>query len=165
MTPKLGYTVGYEGADIDAVADATRGAGVTFVIDTRRNPTSRRPSFRREALRRRFEADGIGYRSEPCLGVPKNVRPLARTRPWLFQAAYRGVLSRARAVVEETTTLAGRETIALLCFEAEAGECHRSLLAEAISTSAPIAFVDLDVRGIQDPDDHPVPVNVMSAQD
>jgi hypothetical protein len=31
MTPKLAYTVGYEGADIDAVADATRRAGVLGV--------------------------------------------------------------------------------------------------------------------------------------
>jgi uncharacterized protein (DUF488 family) len=163
MTPKLAYTIGYEGVDVDSVADATRRAGVTVIVDTRRNPTSRRPGFRREALRRRFEEDGIGYRSEPSLGVPKDVRPLARTRPWLFQDAYRGVLSRAREAVEETTRLAACETIALLCFEAEAGECHRSLLAEAISTSAPIAFVDLDVRGIQDANDHPVAEDVVSA--
>jgi hypothetical protein len=85
-----------------------------MVVDTRRHPTSRRPSFRREALRRRFAVEGIQYVSEPSLGVPKKIRPLARTRPWLFRAAYRGVLSRAHAVVEDTFRMASHETIALL---------------------------------------------------
>lgn len=148
MTPKIAYTVGYQGADVDAVAVAARRAGVTTVIDTRRHPTSRRPAFRREALRRRLEAHGISYISEPRLGVPARVRPLARSRPWLFQAAYRGILSRFPAAVERTLRMTDNETIALLCFEAESGECHRSLLAAHLSARAPVTFADLDVRRI-----------------
>lgn len=163
MTPRIAYTVGYQGIDVDTVAAAACRVGITIVIDTRRHPTSRRPSFRREALRRRLEADGIRYVSEPRLGVPKRVRPLARSRPWLFQAAYRGVMSRAPGAVEDTVRMAGRETIALLCFEAEAGECHRSLLAAFISASAPITFVNLDVGRVEHPDDHPVPEDVVGA--
>jgi uncharacterized protein (DUF488 family) len=156
MTPKIAYTVGYQGVDVDTLAAAAHKAGVTIVVDTRRHPTSRRPSFRREALRGSLQTHGLRYVSEPLLGVPKKVRPLARSRPWLFRAAYRGVLHRAASVLEDTIRLAGQETIALLCFEAEAGECHRSLLAEAMSASAPITFVNLDVGRVDDADDHPV---------
>ena len=163
MTPRIAYTVGYQGIDVDTVAAAARRAGVTIIVDTRRHPTSRRPSFRREALRRRLEADGIQYVSEPRLGVPKRVRPLARSRPWLFQAAYRGVLSRAASAVEETVRMAGSETIALLCFEAKAGECHRSLLANFISASASITFVNLDVGRVEHSDDHPVLEDMVGA--
>ena len=163
LTPRIAYTVGYQGIDVDTVVAAARRAGVTIIVDTRRHPTSRRPSFRREALRRRLEADGIQYVSEPRLGVPKRVRPLARSRPWLFQAAYRGVLSRAASAVEDTVRMAGRETIALLCFEAEAGECHRSLLATCISASASITFVNLDVGRVEHPDDHPVLEDMVGA--
>lgn len=163
MTPKIAYTVGYQGVDVDTMAAAARRAGVTIVVDTRRHPTSRRPAFRREALRLRLETHGIRYVSEPRLGVPKKVRPLARSRPWLFQAAYRGVLGRAAGVVEDTIRLAGHETIALLCFEAEARECHRSLLADAISASAPVTFISLDVGRVEDANDHPVPVDVVGA--
>jgi uncharacterized protein (DUF488 family) len=165
LTPRIAYTVGYQGIDVDTISTVARRAGVTMVVDTRRHPTSRRPSFRREALRRRLAADGIRYVSEPSLGVPKKVRPLARTRWWLFEAAYRGVLSRATTALEDTVRLASRETIALLCFEAESRECHRSLLAAAISASAPIRFVDLEVGRIENPDDHPAPPLVVSSKD
>lgn len=162
VTPRIGYTVGYEGVGVDAVALAAQRAGVTMVIDTRRNPTSRRPAFRREALRRRLEAHGIGYLSEPRLGVPTNVRPLARSRPWLFRAAYQGVLGRAASAVDETLRIAIDETIALLCYEAEAGECHRSLLAAHLSARAPVTFSNLHVRRIEDTDDHPRPEAMVS---
>jgi hypothetical protein len=59
--------------------------------------------------------------------------------------------------------MAGRETIALLCFEAEAGECHRSLLATCISASASITFVNLDVGRVEHPDDHPVLEDMVGA--
>ena len=148
MTPKVAYTVGYQGIDIEEMARAAKIAGVTLVIDARRNPTSRRPAFRREALRRRLAEHGLDYESRPALGVPRRVRALARTRPALFRAAYRGVLSRATVDMDETVLRISQETVALLCFEAEPGECHRSLLADAITARAPISFVDLDVRRI-----------------
>ena len=165
MNRRVGYTVGYQGADPDTVAIAAREVGVTTIVDTRRHPTSRRPAFRREALRRRLAEHGIAYRSEPRLGVPTRLRPLAASRPWLFQAAYRGVLSRSPDALEQTVHLARRETIALLCFESEPGQCHRSLLAAAISSAAPIDFRDLDVRRVQDTDDHPGLPLVMGPQD
>lgn len=165
MTPRIAYTVGYQGADVDTVAVAAQRAGVTTVIDTRRHPTSRRPAFRREALRRRLEAHGIRYVSEPSLGVPTKVRPLARSRPWLFRAAYRGILSRSQAAVEQMLRLTDDETIALLCFEAEAGECHRSLLAAHLSARTPLTFADLDVGRVENADDHPVPIDVVGAHD
>lgn len=159
----VSYTVGYQGHDVDSFAAAVRRAGVTTVVDTRLHPTSRRPDFRREALRRRLETEGIRYVSEPRLGVPKRVRPLATSRPWLFRAAYRGVLSRSPAAVEETLRIARCETIALLCFEAEARECHRSLLADVLAAAAPIRFVHLAGRRVEDADDHPVPEHMMGA--
>lgn len=165
MTPKIAYTVGYQGVDVDTLAWAARSAGVTMVVDTRRHPTSRRPSFRREALRRSLAAHGVRYVSEPLLGVPKKIRPLARTRPSLFQVAYRGVLSRAARALEDTVRLASVETIALLCFEAESRECHRSLLADAMAASAPITFIDLDVWRIDGTHDHPVLPSMVRPQD
>jgi len=150
MTPKIAFTVGYQGVDVDDMARAAKAAGVTVVVDTRRNPTSRRPAFRREALRASLSRHGMGYQSRPALGVPPRIRPLALTRPWMFRAAYRGILSRADDAGELDATLETMraETVALLCFEAEPGQCHRSLLADAIAARAPITFVNLDVRRV-----------------
>jgi uncharacterized protein (DUF488 family) len=150
MTPKIAFTIGYEGVDVDDMARAAKAAGVTTVVDTRRNPTSRRPAFRREALRASLLRHGVGYESRPALGVPARIRPLARTRPWMFRAAYRGVLGRADIAGELDATLATMrdETVALLCFEAEPGQCHRTLLADALTARAPFSFVDLHVRRV-----------------
>jgi uncharacterized protein (DUF488 family) len=157
MTPKVAYTLGYEGSDPDEIVGIARAAGVTLVLDTRRHPTSRRPAFRREALRNRLALDGLRYESRPALGVPRRVRPLARRRRWMFEAAYRGVLDRARrsGEMDETVSAIKRETVALLCYEAEPGQCHRSLLAEAITASAPVTFIDLRVGRIKNAADHP----------
>ncbi len=155
MTPKIAYTIGYQGLEVDELAEAAKLAGVTLVVDTRLHPTSRRPAFRREALRRALEAHGVGYESRPTLGVPRRIRPLARSHPSRFAAAYRGVLSRDPDAVDATVRSIAAETVALLCFEAEPGQCHRSLLAAAITARAPIAFVDLDGRRVEHADDHP----------
>src|SRR5438034_30586 len=95
MTPRPAFTIGYQGIDPDALVRSLAAAGVTIVVDTRRTPTSRRPDYRREALRRRLEGAGIRYTSQPALGVPKPIRALAERRRWLFDAAYRGILRRA----------------------------------------------------------------------
>jgi hypothetical protein len=95
MTPKIAYTVGYQGVDVEDMARAAKDAGVTVILDTRRHPTSRRSAFRREALRAALARHGVGYQSRPALGVPRSIRPLATTRPWMFRAAYRRILGRA----------------------------------------------------------------------
>jgi len=101
MTPRVAYTVGYQGATPDEMAERLSAAGVTLVVDTRRNPTSRRPGFRRRAFQATLERRGVRYESRPGLGVPKRVRPLAKSRSWLFDAAYRGVLRRAKGDLEQ----------------------------------------------------------------
>lgn len=157
MTPKVAYTIGYQGREVDEIARSARAAGVTMVVDTRRHPTSRRPAYRREALRQRLADHGLAYESRPALGVPSRLRPLARSKPARFRAAYRGVVARAEASGELAATMhaISRHTVVLLCFEAEPGQCHRSLLAEAIAARAPVTFVDLGMGRVEHPDDHP----------
>jgi len=165
VTPKLAFMIGYEGSDPDALVATFRAAGVSMVVDTRKHPTSRRPAFRREALRERLAAGGIKYESRPAFGVPKRVRSLAAHRPAMFQAAYRGVLSRAAADLDAIVDLARQETIALLCFELDPGQCHRSLLADAVAARSPFAFSDLRAGRVEDADDHPGPVGDVRAHD
>ena len=165
MTPRPPFTIGYQGVEHDQLVRALTAAGVTTVFDTRRTPTSRRPHYRREALRHRLEEAGVGYVSQPALGVPKPIRALAERRRWLFDAAYRGILSRATSDVDVAVSLTATETIALLCFEVDPGACHRALLADEITARAPILFAHLRPGDREDADDHPSPVSVMGADD
>lgn len=161
MTPRRAFTIGYQGADADELATELRRQGVSVVVDTRLHPTSRRPAFRREALRATLEAHGLRYRSEPSLGAPKRIRPLAARRQWLFRAAYKALLHRVADTVEDVVRLARRETVALLCFELEPGQCHRLLLAEAMTSTAPLAFTHLRLGSGDDTDDQPALPAVM----
>jgi len=165
MTPRVAYTVGYQGATPEEMAERLSAAGVTVVVDTRRNPTSRRPGFRRRALQTTLEGRGVRYESHPGLGVPRRVRPLARSRRWLFDAAYRGVLRRAERDIEQLVRLTASERIAFLCFEVDPRECHRSRLAAAIAERAPVLFRDISMGNREDPDNHPVSIDVMGPDD
>ena len=164
MTPRRAFTIGYQGADANELATELRRQGVSVVVDTRLHPTSRRPAFRRESLRATLEAHGLGYRSEPSLGVPKRIRSLAAKRQWLFRAAYEALLRRMADDFDDVVRLARRETIALLCFEIEPGECHRLLLAEAMTNTAPLSFTHLRLGRGDDADDQPALPTVMRAE-
>ncbi len=164
MTPRRAFTIGYQGADPDELAAELRRHGVSLVIDTRLHPTSRRPAFRREALRRRFAGHGLDYVSEPALGAPKRIRPLATTRRRLFRAAYEASLRRADQAVEEVIHLARQQTVALLCFEVEPGDCHRLILADAMAGRAPLTFTHLRLGRGHDADDQPALPAVVRTQ-
>lgn len=165
MTPRRAFTIGYEGATPDALVATLRGQSVTVVVDTRQTPTSRRPAYRRKALERLLTDSGVRYESRPELGVPRAIRPLARSRRWLFEMAYRGVLRRADATVKEMIDRTVVETVALLCFEVDPGECHRGLLATSMASQSVILFDHLRVGDREDADDHPAPVAMMRAED
>jgi uncharacterized protein (DUF488 family) len=165
MTPRIAFTIGYQGADPTLFVQSLTAAGVTTVLDTRHTPTSRRPAYRREALRERLREHGVAYVSRPALGVPRRIRGLEARRRWLFDAAYRGVLSRAGPELEEAIRLTARETVALLCFEVDPGTCHRGLLADEMTSRAAIMFRHLRPGDGEDADDHPVAVSVVGSDD
>lgn len=156
MTTRPAFTIGYQGADPDEFAHELVANGVSAVIDTRLHPTSRRPAFRKEALRAHLASYGVTYVSQPTLGAPKRIRPLATSRRRLFQVAYEASLRRAPDAVTEAMDLAQRETVALLCFELDPRECHRSILADKMSATGALAFTHLHVRRSDDADDQPV---------
>ncbi len=163
MTPHRAFTIGYQGADRQAFIRELVASGVSVVVDTRERPMSRRPDFRREALRAALESAGVRYESRPRLGVPKRVRALASTKPRRFAFAYGGVLRRADDEVDAVAELARREVVALLCFEVDPERCHRALLAVALASRAPLAFEHLLARRVEDADDHPVPEDAVGA--
>ena len=164
MSLKRAFTVGYQGADPDALAAELRRRGVSLVIDTRLHPTSRRPAFRRQALSDRLLRHGIGYLSQPALGMPKRYRPFAIRRRWLFRMAYEGSLRREAAVVNDMVRLARRTTIALLCFEFEPGDCHRLILADTMASRAPLTFTHLRLGRSDHPHDKPALPAVVGPQ-
>jgi uncharacterized protein (DUF488 family) len=144
VTQKTIWTIGYEQATIDAVIASLTAAGTEVLADIRYLPLSRRPGFSKSALAISVRAAGIDYRHLKPLGTPAEGRIAARRGDHAELArVYAGQLElpEALAAMAELRALAGERRVALLCYEREASECHRSLLIEALMPD--FAVVDL----------------------
>ena len=89
------FTIGYQGATVERLVETLAAADVSILIDTRETPMSRRPEFRRRALKASLLNAGIRYVSVPALGAPQELR--AQAGDWdVFAEGYRERLSLVR---------------------------------------------------------------------
>ena len=139
------FTIGYEQATQSAVVAALRDAGVEVLADIRYLPLSRRPGFSKSSLRAAVEEAGIAYRHFRQLGTPAEGRAAARRGDHAELArVYAGQLELPEALAQmaELRALAEDKRVCLLCYERDAGTCHRTLLFDALF--ADFARVDLE---------------------
>lgn len=135
------FTIGYEGATMDAFLAALAEAGVARVIDVRALPLSRRPGFSKTSLAASLAAAGIDYSHLKALGTPKRGRDAAKKGDIAtLEAVYADQLElpEAQAQVARMLALAGEKPSALLCFERDPRHCHRTLLLEAEAAGAEV---------------------------
>jgi uncharacterized protein (DUF488 family) len=124
--------IGYQGRSVEQLVAALRAAGIARVLDVREVPWSRKPGFSKRVLADHLAAAGIGYLHLPAAGNPRaNRRSAVSTAESLER--YREHLARDPAVLEEIVAAARAERVALLCFEAQRQDCHRSVLLEEIA--------------------------------
>lgn len=133
------YTIGYEGATQAQVIAALASAGVKLVADVRAVPLSRRPGFSKNVLAAGLKEAGIAYVGLKSLGTPPEGREAARKGDHAGLArVYAGQLKLPEAMAQETqlVALAQERATALLCFERDPDQCHRSLLVSAAMPDA-----------------------------
>jgi uncharacterized protein (DUF488 family) len=134
MTAKRIFTIGYEGATQTELIEALQAAGVALVIDVRAVPLSRKPGFSKNVLGAGLKEAGIDYVHLKALGTPPAGREAARRGDMVtMERIYAAQLETPEATVEAARmiALAGEKPAALLCFERDPGQCHRSQLREA----------------------------------
>ena len=139
------FTIGYEQATQVALVDTLRDSGVKLLADIRYLPLSRRPGFSKNSLKAAVEEAGIAFRHFRDLGTPAEGRAAARRGDLAeLERIYAGQLGLPEALAQmaELRALAEDKRVALLCYERNAAECHRSLLYEALL--ADFARVDLE---------------------
>lgn len=105
------------------------------MIDVRAVAASRRPGFSKTALAGALRERGIGYLHLRALGTPKAGREAARKgRVAEMRAIFADQLETPEALLamEVADSAARDHNAALLCFEAEAGCCHRAMVAERL---------------------------------
>lgn len=129
------WTIGYEQTTQNAVIAALQAADVEVLADIRYLPLSRRPGFSKSSLAAAVGEAGIEYRHFKHLGTPADGRAAARRgdHAVLGQVyAAQLELPEAMAGMAELRSLASERRTALLCYERDAAQCHRSLLIAAL---------------------------------
>jgi uncharacterized protein (DUF488 family) len=130
--PRL-FTIGYEGKTQAEMLDELEAAGVALVIDVRAVAASRRPGFSKTALAGGLRERGIDYLHLRPLGTPADGRQAARAgRIAEMRLIYAKQLETPEAALalEQALDEASARPSALLCYEREAPDCHRSMLAQ-----------------------------------
>jgi uncharacterized protein (DUF488 family) len=130
-------TIGYQGRTARELIDILRAAGVKVVVDVRLTPRSRKQGLSKNGLAERLRHAGIEYLHLPQLGNPRDNRDAFRRGDETAVERYRAVLEtpEGQAAVDQLLWLATQQRIALMCFEHEAAECHRSMVAEALAST------------------------------
>jgi uncharacterized protein (DUF488 family) len=139
-------TIGYEGSTPEAFDAALAAAGVELVVDVRAIAASRRRGFAKTALSSRLTGAGIRYLHLRELGDPKPGRDAARAGRW---AEFRSIFSAHLATPEGVSGLARlselvvHQRTALLCYEADATQCHRAIVAERVAQGCELVVAHL----------------------
>ena len=123
---------------------ALQQAGVERVIDVRALPLSRRPGFSKSPLRAALAEAGIDYVHLKALGTPADGRQAARAGQQAnLEHIYADQLELPEAIVaaEQMRELATEKPSALLCYEREPTQCHRSLLLAATASDAEVVHL------------------------
>ena len=127
------FTIGYEASDIQSVVTALRVAGVSSLVDVRWSARSRKRFFNRSHLSLAAESAGMTYTHDRRLGTPPEMLAHARLHDYEFEE-YRNFLFSQTGALEDLSDIASAGNIALLCFEAEASDCHRHVVAEELAS-------------------------------
>ncbi len=110
------------------------------------------PAYCKDALENHLaelgESSGyhIRYISMPALGNPQENRKSDRPVAEMMTVYRQHALSKTREL-EELHTIAKKCKTALMCYEADPAECHRSALAAIMAEKYGLTYADLRTRG------------------
>jgi uncharacterized protein (DUF488 family) len=141
-------TAGYEGQTISAFIRRLQNEAITLVVDVREMPLSRKRGFSKTGLAAALKRQDIGYVHVRELGCPKPIRDHYREDGnWArYTRAFLAHLQRQQLAIKQLADLAQRQSLALLCYEADPARCHRSYVAYAVAdlTGGQVAHIRAD---------------------
>lgn len=140
-------TIGYEATSLAAFLSTLVDAGVELLVDVRAVASSRRPGFSKTALAANLAENGIEYLQLRALGTPADGRAAARAGRYdELRRIYTEHLASddAQAQLETLVGIVRSGRFAcLLCYEARPEHCHRTIVAEAVTSHLSVQLVHL----------------------
>jgi hypothetical protein len=136
-SPVAVYTMGYEGLHVDDFLNRLLEAGMRCIIDVRRNPLSRKYGYHGRTLERLSRLVSIDYLHAPELGIASEQRRHLESETdydELFCWYSRQLEERLAVPVQRVAEQLAEVPSVLVCQEANPASCHRSVLANRVST-------------------------------
>jgi uncharacterized protein (DUF488 family) len=141
------FTIGYEQAKPDSVLGELRRAKVDLLVDPRAVAASRRPGFSKRQLAASLDDNGIAYIHLQKLGTPTEGRAAARSgdleKLWRIYDKHIKTPDAKAALDELIALIKSGKRVALLCYERDPNECHRSRIAALVKKRMRIKVEDL----------------------
>jgi uncharacterized protein (DUF488 family) len=140
-------TIGYEGSTLDSFLNRLEQAKTRFLIDVRELPLSRRKGFSKNSLREALSRRGIEYMHVRALGAPKPIRnELRATGDYnVYFRQFNEYLRSQRDALDAIAKQCGG-VVALMCYERNPAECHRSAVARELGKMANVSPLHLEVE-------------------
>lgn len=128
------FTIGYEGHTTDTFLVTLQDAGVSYVVDVRMLPLSRRRGFSKTPLRTLLNDAGIGYVHLRELGTPKPIRDAVKHDGdyAMFFDTMDALVREQHDALNAVQSLLAQHSTALLCVEADPCTCHRMSVVRAL---------------------------------
>jgi uncharacterized protein (DUF488 family) len=133
------FTIGHSTKPIEEFIALLQSNGVKCVLDVRTIPRSRRnPQFNSEVLEAALGAAGIDYLHVKALGGLRHAKKDSVNLGW-HNASFRGYADYMQTEdfeggLERAIRKSQEVQCALMCAEAVPWRCHRSLVADALTT-------------------------------
>jgi len=125
------FTVGYEGQSVESFIATLTANAVSHLIDVREIPLSRKKGFSKTALKDHLNQHNIQYIHLRGLGSPRQARKqLKETGNYeVFFTVMENHLDNVQDSLNTAHRYVTESTCCLMCFEKEAQNCHRSMVA------------------------------------
>jgi len=144
------YTIGYEGLSIDSFVQHLIGNNITCLVDVRKIAFSMRREFCKTNLLNALQEAGITYIRMAEVGIPskkrKELLPLGE-KDELFAWYKENILPQCPSYASHIADLVSKENIALMCYEKDPNDCHRSLFATYCKEQQPAISAIIHLRG------------------
>lgn len=140
-------TIGYELATVPSLIAALRQARVDILVDVRAVASSRKKGFSKTGLAASLDDAGIDYLHLRGLGTPADGRAAARSGRYadlerIYNAHLKTLDAKDDLLNLADLVKSGRHAC-LLCLEASAEHCHRTMVAGALGK-----LIALEVRNL-----------------
>lgn len=129
--PEL-YTIGYEGSAQGALFQTLLYHDIQSLLDIRELPQSRKPGLSKTALGQAAADYGIQYAHIRALGTPRDIRYQRKIDhdQTAFEESFLEYLATQDQAMKALVMRVIQDRCCLMCYEADARECHRWFVAE-----------------------------------